>query len=147
MPGVNSRRSNDLRAPDGTAGRPGTTGRPGARPRWTGGPVRAIVCGVTLDEVFKAGHSMALIRNPLRRAVEIREPAEAKGFWLVPAPVAVAALAKKTVDPDDLDQRVDAKTAASDDWSVDYSHCWCKRCSESRRLSQTSDNASWGEAD
>lgn len=106
---------------------------------------RVIVVGVTLEEVFKAGHSMALIRNPLRRAVEIRQPTEQAGFWLVPPPVAVAGLAKKAIDPDDLEKQVDPRDVKSDDWGVDYAHCWCKRCSESRRLSQTSDSGTWGD--
>ena len=99
----------------------------------SGAAPRAIVSAVTLDEIFSSGHSVGMIRNPLRRAVKDRE-----AFWIISPAAAAAFLRKKQVDPSELKDKVDPD-AANGDWMVDYAHCWCRRCSESRRLSQTSD--------
>lgn len=91
---------------------------------------------MTLDEVFTAGHSVALSRNPLRRAVRIEQPPDKAGIWVV-SPGSVPALpAKKRVDAGDLVSKVEGQ-AREGEWGVDFAHCWCAACTESRRLSQT----------
>lgn len=89
-----------------------------------------------LPEIFAQGHGMAVARNPMRRVVRIDQPAERVGYWVV-SPSALPAIGvRKKAEQGDLLARL-APTDEAAEWQIDHAHCWCAKCVESRRLSQT----------
>lgn len=89
-----------------------------------------------LEEIFAQGHGVALTRNPVRRVVKLSGPPDKAGFWLVRMKALPGLVVKRRAEPEDLDGRLPADQAGGD-WSVDFAHCWCERCNETRLLSQT----------
>ena len=90
-----------------------------------------------LEEIFEHGHRVGLARNPARRVVRLEDPADAAGYYIV-KPAALAGLVvKKSVTQNEVLTKVEEPLASASNWVVDHVHCWCPRCAESRRMSQT----------
>lgn len=90
-----------------------------------------------LEEIFEHGHRVGLARNPARRVVKLEEPADQAGYYFVKPEALPGLVVKKTVLQAEVLESVAEPLASASNWVVDHVHCWCDRCAESRRMSQT----------
>ena len=69
--------------------------------------------------------------------VKLEEPADQAGYYIVKPEALAGLVVKKAVQPAELLSKVEEPLASASNWVVDHVHCWCARCAESRRMSQT----------
>lgn len=93
--------------------------------------------GVTLAEVFQAGHRVATIQGTPRYVVFCPAPPAPAGYWLVQAKAMPAVVYSKQVAVKDLAGSLGATDMQASHWTPDATHCWCPACSDSRKMFET----------